>query len=505
LKMRLTVPERFKVQYVVIFVFLVFAAQELEGTDAVFAVLTAAYTLLWATAYNISGGIRYPSGAFIFFNGFLNAIIGLTFKVFLLQPGESHLKAPRSTMFTYCVGMAVILGAAFICRGLRPSRGFLPKIESVDAYRRAAIICLVGGFVITLLSLVGSSNAVISILRQINKLPQMAIMLGTIYEIRSSKGKRSINWIVVGGITIILATVLVSFGKTGMLLGAAAYVIAAVLEGYDFPIKQIFIGVLGFAFFSYYLVPYSQYVRNLRATTAADNAQLALFYLSNLNETRRLYETDIAEVDVNEEPHLYDQREGYMDRQVILPADDTLISYTNEGHVFGLTPTIVVYANLVPHFIWKNKPYLNIGNAYAHEIGGILVEEDETTGIAFSATADAYHQEGWLGVLLLLPIDVFLFFIIMDSVVGSAKWAPWALIPILDLTTIAPEGGLNSLVYEFTFGLSGIVLLVVVINRVVPFFLQNFSQSKFSQVRSAPTLLVSPVSANPAEPPAFSR
>ena len=483
--MRFPAPDRLRFQHVAVFVILVFVGQELEGTDFVFALLTAAYTLLWATAFNIAGGIRYASGAFIFFNGFLNVIIGLTFKVFLMQPGESHLRAPNSTMFVYCVGMGAILSAVFVARSLRPSGGLLPGLNAIYAYKRAAIICLFGGIVITLVTLTSSSQ-LLSAIRQVNKMPPMAIMLGTIYEIRRSKGKRSFNWIVVTGIAFVFAVGLISFGKTGMLIGFAAYFVAAVMEGYDFPIKQMVIGVLGLAFFSYYLVPYSQYVRNMRVATAAGNVEVALFYLGDLNETRRLYEAGIAELDINDETHLYDQHEGYMDRQVILPADDSLINYTNKGHIFGLAPTFVSYANMVPHFIWRNKPYLNTGNAYAHEIGDIVGDDDETTGIAFSATADAYHQEGWLGLFLLLPIDAFLFFIIMDSVVGNTRRAPWALIPILDLTAIATEGGLSSLVYMFGIELFGIVSLVLIITYSARFVLGAASAPDLGRLAAAP-------------------
>ena len=480
--MRFSAPDRLNMKYIAFFALAVFVAQVIEGTEFAFAVLTATYTLLWASAFNTAGGIRYPSGAFIFFNGFLNAIIGLTFKVFLGQPGDSHLKTPDTTMFVYCVGMAAILVAAFMSRMLRPARGLLRGFDSIDAYKKASIVCLIGGAAITVVTMV-SSSPFLSAIRQINTMPQLAIMLSTIYVIRSSNAKRSVNWIVVASVGFFFAIGLLSFGKTGMLMGFVAYFIAAMIEGYDFSIKQVMIGVLAFAFFAYYLVPYSQYVRVRRATTVAGNIDVALYYLGHLDQTRRDYYDDVAEIDVAENWRLYDEREGYMDRQVILPADDSLISFTAQGTIFGLTPTLVSYANVIPHFIWKNKPSLNTGNAYAHEIGGVVGDEDETTGIAFSATADAFHQEGWLGVLLLLPIDIFLFFILTDTVVGSARWAPWALISILDLARIGPEGGLSSLVYLLSFGLFGIVVISWILHHVATDSSRIFTRPELADVR----------------------
>ena len=481
--MRFPAPDRFKFNYVAIFAAIVFAGQLIEGTDPVFAVLTCAYTLIWAAAFNVAGGIRYPSGAFIFFNGFLNVVVGLSFKVMLGEPGERNLTAPTATMFCYCVGVTAMLAAAFVCREIRPARGLLPPFVNLAGLKQGAIVCLVGGILVTVITTLASSstNPVITALRQINKMPTLAIMLATTHEILHSKGKRAINWVVITGIAITFAGGLVSFGKEGMLIGFAAWFFAAVLQGYDFSKLQLALGVAALAFFSYYLVPYSQYVRGFRAATLVENEAVALHYLADLNETRRLYTEAISDINLSDEPHLYDHRQGFLDRLIVLPADDALIAYTNKGNVFGLSPTVISYSNLVPRFIWHNKPIGNIGNGYAHELGW-LAEEDLTTGIAFSATADGYHQAKWLGLLLVLPIDIFLFFIILDSVVGSAKWAPWAFIPILDLSEIGPDGGLDMPIYTMTYGVFGIVMIFLITRYVAPAILKSVRQPDFGTI-----------------------
>jgi hypothetical protein len=486
--MRFPAPDRFNFKYVALFAIVIFVGQELEGTDPLFALLTAAYTLLWAAAFNLSGGIGYPSGAFIFFNGFLNVIVGLTFKMLLFEPGERNLQAPNATMFVYCVGMAAMLAAVSIARSLRSQRGLLPGLGSVAAYKQAAIVCIVIGPLLSVLSIGGSpdANSIFSVLRQVNKLPVMAIMLATTYEIIHSNGKRSFNWIVVVGVLFILASGLVSFSKEGMLLGFTAWFIAAVLQKYDFSRLQLVTTVLALGFFTYYLVPYSQYVRGQRATSLVGDVEVSLHYLSNLGETRRLFEDTIEGYSIADEPHLYDQREGFMDRLVVFAQDDALINYTNQGHVFGLAPTFAAYANIVPHVIWHDKPVYNTGNLYAHELGE-LAEEDISTGIAFSAAADAYHQAKWLGLMLLLPIDMFLFFLITDSVAGNAKWVPWALLPILELTEIGPEGGLDGPVYSFTYGIVTILFTYWVIRQLAPFILRVLRRPELAPPSSAST------------------
>ncbi len=484
--MRFPAPDRLKFLHVAIFAMVVFMGQELEGTDFVFATLTAIYILLWATAFNMSGGIRYPSGAFIFFNGFLNVIVGLGAKILLLQPGDRNLRSPDVTMAVYCVGMAGMMVALFVARGLRAQRALLPPLESTGAFKQAAIICLFFGAFVTLAT-VGGSNGVVTALRQLNKMPQMAIMLGTIYQIRVSKGRSSFNWIVVSGILFAFAMGLISFGKEGMLLGFVAYFFAATIEGYSFPKKQIFVGVICFAFFNYYRVTYSQYVREFRAPTFSENAAIAVHYLGNLNETRQVYEDTFAQYDIADGPHLYDKSEGFLDRLIILPADDSLINFTDKGNVYGLYPTYTAYANMVPHFLWPNKPEFNTGNVYSHELGQ-LADEDITTGISFSAAADAFHQEKWLGLLLLLPIDIFLYFLILDSLMGSVRWAPWGLISILELSEVGPAGGLDAPVYDFSIGLFGILFTVFVVKVAAPFVLRTLKREHIVRLATAPAL-----------------
>ena len=138
--MRFPAPDRLNMRHISLLAAAVFVGQILVGTDFLFAVLTAVYTLLWASAFNVAGGIRYPSGAFIFFNGFISIIVGLGFKVLLGQPGERNLHVPIATMFCYCVGMAGMLVAAFLCRELRHEGGYLSGFDSLAAMKQGTAL-----------------------------------------------------------------------------------------------------------------------------------------------------------------------------------------------------------------------------------------------------------------------------------------------------------------------------------------------------------------------------
>src|SRR5258707_11668500 len=113
----------------------------------------------------------------------------------------------------------------------------------------------------------------------------------------------------------------------------------------------------------------------------------------------------------------------------MISIDDALIHRTDQFGVFGIMPMVQAFQNLVPHFIWKDKPSLQLGNVLAHEVG-ILGEADESTGVSFSSTSSAFHLMGWKGVLFLAPAIWFLLFLVFDSLCGDIRTAPWGLLVI---------------------------------------------------------------------------
>jgi hypothetical protein len=470
--------DRLKAKPVIIFAVLVFLVQQFEHTDITFSVLTFAFIVISALAYNAGGGLSFPSGAYICFNALLTAIVGITFKLFLREPGESNLLAPNVTLLAYCVGMILMGCAAALSHRLRPKRALLPNVD-IETMRYAALGSLLLGALVQLVTQRGAAEegTFASALHQLNYLPRMALIFATVYQIAKSGGKSNTNWIVWSAGLFMFVYGVIGFTKEGMFVSVVTWLLTCVLYRFNFKWKQLAIcGIFALAA-QFILVPFSQYGRRSRMDSSngvsqAMAAQSAIDYLKDPLGTRALYLDEVESLDTSGSPHLYTSQQPFMERLSMLPVDDYLIAYTNQGNVFGLYPTYAAYINVVPRFLWKDKPSIGFGNVYAHEID-MLSPDDTTTGISFSPIGDAYHQATWFGVLLVFPIVTFLYFFITDSLTGSVRDSPYALLPIALAAHAAPEGMMGGEVYLQTYGA---FLLIVIV------FLSKYVLARFTRL-----------------------
>lgn len=465
-----------------LFIGCLFVLQMLAGTAPLFAVLSALYFALFVAAYNTAGGLSYASGAYIFFNGVFACLFGLILKALLFQAGDSHLLVPLQTMSAYCVGMFGMLLAAKAVSVYRRGPALLGEVPSNLILKRAAVGSLILGvsiqvFLMLMISPGGEAaerGVFFSGLSQFNRFTLMSIPLSVMYEIRASNRKRSLNWIAIcAGAWIGLFGIL-GASKEGMLLPLVAWMVPSVMLGFRLAKVQI-MGILAFLLvFSLYLAPYSQYARSQLSpdNSFSANAAIATYFLLHPSTTKRLDQESNQSAEETKDPtadfHFFDgDGHPFYDRLQMLSVDDALIAYTEQGNEIGFAPTLLSFANVVPHFLWKNKPVPLGGNYYGRELG-IIDPADETTGISFSPTGEAWHEGRWWGVGVLMPAVLFLLFLIMDKLGGETTKSPWALLYVLLAAHLASEGSLGGAVWLISTGTYIVIAIALLVKFVLP-------------------------------------
>ncbi|HXC62090.1 MAG TPA: hypothetical protein VNV63_05410, partial [Nitrospiria bacterium] len=308
---------------------------------------------------------------------------------------------------------------------------------------------------------------------------------------------RSVNLPVLVSGAALLTTGLLGFSKEGIITPFICWIIAASSQRFKVSRTQIVMGILGTIFIVRYLVPYSQYGRNYREETFQGNVRVSLTFLTDLSTVREEYLAEQEETVERENLAYFDTPQGFFDRLQELSIDDALIHRTVENGPIGIYPIIFGFENLVPHFIWKDKPTILYGNVYAHEIG-LLAEEDTTTGVSFSPTSEAYHLAEWTGLLLLAPAIWIVLFALFDSLCGDLTKSPWGLLVMLLYSHIAPEAGISGLIYSFGYTTIAIVIAAIFGAYVMPvvgtFFIgpEGILIRRGAPIRSLPRRLLPP-------------
>lgn len=467
--MRLPFPEYVPLVPVFYFAVILCAIQQLQGTSSNFSLLCFFYIILAAIGFNVAGGFTRTTGAFIFFNSVLGAIIGLCMKAYLGEPADSNLESPVLTMSIYVAGMGMMTVAAFLSRKVAPREALLGKMVTDAKMQTATIGSLVTGFLLYFAGflLPGGNGSVLSALNQLNRFFPMAIILGVLNTIRRSGGTRSTNVPVLLAIGGLFTLGVLGYSKEAMFAPFACWILVAASQRYKLNRAQVVGCILATIFTFYYLVPYSQYGRNFKEESGAWNLETSISLLSNLGEVREQYLESAIEANDTRIQAYFDSPQGFFDRLQMVSIDDAIINHTKLFGYFGGYPIIQSFENVVPHFLWPDKPQLLTGNIYAHEIG-LLGEEDSSTGVSFSSTAISFHMLGWIGVFLAAPTLWFLLFTVLDSLCGDIRKSPWGLLVMLLYVHAAPEGDINAIIYMTFYSAFGIVFIAVIGAYVMP-------------------------------------
>ncbi|QNI37776.1 hypothetical protein [Edaphobacter albus] len=457
--MRIPFPVHIPLSRVTAFAAMLLMVQLHQGTSPEFAIYSFLFIVVAGVTFNVAGGFSRTSGAYVFCYAVLAVILGLCWKAVLGEPADSNLKNPALTMQAYVGSIVAMLIAVIISKRLTPRRPLLGELLKGTTIQNATVGCLVTGIAVTFLLYVipTKEGSILSALAQVNRFLPIALILGVMHTVRSSGGRKSMNTaaLIAGGVS--LASGLVSFSKEGIFTPFACWFIAAASQGYR-PSKARIAGLI-FMFYLmvHYLVPYSQYGRNFREdATLSEKAALAVGFLGDLGRIRTDYEQLNQEYENTPIQAYFNAPQGFMDRLQMISMDDGLIYVTEQRGPLGPYPLLMGFANLVPRFLWPNKPSINFGNFYAHEMG-MLSPDDVTTGISFSPTGEAYHVAKWLGVFFWAPLLWILLFVIFDTLCGDTRSSPWGLVVCAYFAHLAPEGALGQVIYSYVYVTVGII------------------------------------------------
>jgi len=467
---RLPFPERVPFKSLVYFAAALCALQLFERTNPTFALCCFFFVLIAGVAFNIGGGMTHASGAYIFFFSVLGVILGLCWKAFLGEPADSNLQVPLLTIYIYLAGISMMLVAVYLSRKVTRRHALLGNILPDYKIQTAMIGCTVTAFLLASIERLApsGSGSFVSGLKQINHFFPLAIVLGVIHTIRRTGGRSSVSPGVLICGCIMFYDGLIGFSKEGMLAPIACYVIAAASQGYRFSKVQIAAGILGVVFIFRYLVPYAQIGRNYRGNQSeADTVKIAYTLMTNLGQLRQEYlESSVESYDLQLYRY-FDTPQGFFDRLQMISIDDALNQNTEQFGTFGTLPLLQAFENIIPHFIWKNKPALSFGNTFAHQIG-ILGQEDTSTGISFTSVSTAFHMAGWTGIFVIAPPLWFILFCVFDSICGDVRRTPWGLVVLAIFGHTGPEGDLPTIIYMFSVGAFGIALASILTAYLMP-------------------------------------
>jgi hypothetical protein len=436
--MRIPFPARINLSYALVFATALSVVQLLEGTNPFFSACVFCFILTAAVGFNIAGGLPYPSGAFIGFNAFFTLLLPMTVKAILGESADSNLHAPMRTIEVYLLGMVAILAAVIVSRRFRKRKalisGMLPENALHSAYVGSAAFSIILTFLLAVVPY--GSGSIGSFLIQADRFPMLTFLLGVIYTVRRSNGRRSVSWPLLAMILYSSLGALLTFSKEQFLSPFFAWAIAAALVRYRLHWVNILSFIFGLYFVVTFMVPYAQYGRGFE--TDLSHVQLSAYLLSHMDEVRQAYKDNSANLG---DLHYFNRPLGLLDRLNVLPGDAALIDVTDREGSFGFLPIYQGFGNIVPHVFYPNKPIIRFANIYAHQIG-ILADEDETTGVSFSPTSDAYHEGKVLGVLVAEPLVLMLIFLVLDSVIGDVRLNPVGLLTTILISRAASEGSL---------------------------------------------------------------
>ncbi len=449
-----------------------FCVQQIQHTSVLFSVLYFAFVILSVVAFNMAEGFNRIAGAYIFWYSTLIVMVGVTWKAVQGEPADSNLFSPLLDMALYTSSMVMLLLVAMLNRRMDfRAMGLGGGFSKGELnYSAAGLGCAIVWFgILFAVPIFGTApGSLLSALNQVNVFGPLAIILATIGAVKDSGGRRSVNMVSLAVIVYFEYLGLISYSKQIMISPMVCWALGAFYAKLRIRFVHV-AAVICMAVISFGFISPLSASRDL-AEGMDDSQHIVLaWYLFTHHAYLKAHVQQIqVEPDMGVAEYYNEPQGSLIERLSMIPPDDQLFTFSARGHYEGMAPIYEYFGNLVPHFLNPNKQVTFSGNYYAHEMGAGLAEDDYSTGISFSPVAEAFHCEGWGGVLWLLPVIWILFFSTVDFVVGDMTKYPWGLMVVVWLAHAAPEQLVAGMIYFIGYGNFGMVLAIIVVTRLAP-------------------------------------
>lgn len=475
--MWLSFPRRVPIPATILFALGVVVLQQFEHTSVAFSLLFFSFTVICAITFNTAGGLRTPTGAYVFFFATLTVIAAVTLRALVGEAADTNLEEPLLTMTIYTVGSMLLLATVVLtrrfttgARGLGTMLGWKHvnmRFSAVGCVTMGSLIFLANMFGGVLPSLVGSA------LNQLNVFLPLGLILATVDTVERSQGRRSFNIVSFVAFFISFLIGVGSFSKQAVFSPFVAWTIGAIYARLRLRPIHFVVAGLSIVLLWSVLTPISQVGRSrTEGLDFTERLELAYTLGLDLKQTREIMDQGYEATTNGQLHHGYFNEDlGLGDRLAMFQFDDSLIAWTARNETVGYAPMAYYLENWVPHVLDKDKLAGSVaynGNFYAHRVGGYLASSDEGTSISFGVLGEAYAIGGWQGVLLLTPAIWIGLFLTTELVAGSLDFGPWALLPILLFAHLAPESLISGLMWYMWYGNIGLAIAITFCVYVAP-------------------------------------
>lgn len=453
-------------------------AQVFLHTHMEYVVLHFAYVVLWVMAFNIAGGFTRASGSFIFWFGAMTVLSGSIVKLCIGEAPDTNSAMPILSMAVYTACMAIMLLAAIATTKIVGNTESIAErimLRRRFSYHEAAsgalIVCLlmfVLGFILP-----GGEGTIFGAISRLNLLQYMAIILGTIDAVQSSNGKRCVNWIVLVSGGLLFLNSVQGFSKQDMFSPFVCWVVGIAFARFRLRLVHFAVCTAFLSFVLLVMVPIAQIGRSAGRELPTAGARFALVgnMIENIGYYRQVQEIDEESRLAATSDYFGKNVGGMAERLTTWPLDDQLIAYSTRGHFIGYNYLWYLFCNWLPHLVLPNKESLMPadagGNYYARQLGAIG-PEDETTGVSFGLPAEVYHLAGWQAITLVVLPLLLLHFLVIEIIAGDIRSTPWGLFYAMFFSHMAPESGLNGLIYFIWYSNLAMILCILATTYLAP-------------------------------------